>query len=58
MRGGLLGEKPVAELTHQDVYAFLEHMESAPRPQKRKKKQKGRKPTTWGLGSQRTSYRE
>jgi len=30
MRGGLLGEKPVAELTHQDVYAFLEHMESGP----------------------------
>src|SRR5262249_51435272 len=51
--GTLLGEKPVAELTHQDVYSFLEHMETVPRKHRRKKEQKGRKPVTWGPGSQR-----
>lgn len=49
---GLLGEKPVAALTHMDVYAFLEHME-VPRTQKRKKEQKKRKPVGWSAGSKR-----
>ncbi|HYH63312.1 MAG TPA: tyrosine-type recombinase/integrase [Urbifossiella sp.] len=53
VKGGLLGERFVADLTHQDVYAFLEDMETVPKAQVRKKVQKGRKPTTWGLGSQR-----
>lgn len=53
VKGGMLGERAVADLTHQDVYDFLEHMETVPRVQKRKKAQKGRKPTTWGPGSQR-----
>lgn len=52
-RGGLIGERPVADLTHQDVYDFLDYMENVPRVQTRKKLQKGRKPTTWGDGSQR-----
>src|SRR5262249_30904101 len=51
--GTLLGEKPIAALTHQDVYSFLEHMETVPRKHRRKKEQKGRKPVTWGPGSQR-----
>jgi integrase len=46
------GEKPVSELTHFDVYRFLEAMEE-PRPQVRKKPQPGRKPLGWTAGSQR-----
>jgi hypothetical protein len=46
------GEMPVAMLTHQHVYHFLEHMER-PRKAQRKKEQKGRKPVKWGPGSQR-----
>lgn len=49
---GLLGEKPVAELTPMDVYAFLRFMEK-PRHQKRRKEQKARKPVGWGSGSKR-----
>ena len=49
---GLLGEKPVAELMHMDVYAFLEHMET-PRHQKRQKEQKARKPVGWSAGTKR-----
>jgi hypothetical protein len=47
------GEKPVTALTHLDVYRFLEHMETVPRYHRRRKEQKGRKPVTWGPGSQR-----
>ncbi len=50
---GLLGELAVCNLKHQDVYDFLEIMETVPRAQVRKKEQKGRLPTTWGPGSQR-----
>jgi integrase len=46
------GERGVDTLTHMDVYRFLEAMER-PRKMVRKKEQKGRKPTKWGLGSQR-----
>jgi integrase len=53
VKGGLIGEKAACDLTHQDVYDFLEHMETVPRVQGRKKQQKGRRPTTWGPGSQR-----
>ncbi len=49
---GMLGEKPVAELTHIDVYAFLEHMEK-PRHQQRVKEQAAREPVGWGAGSKR-----
>ena len=30
-----IGERPVASLTHLDVYRFLEHMETVPRPHRR-----------------------
>lgn len=50
---GCFGEKLVHKLTHVDVYNFLEHMETVPRPHKRRKTQKHRKPVTWGMGSQR-----
>src|SRR5437868_12908724 len=49
---GLLGEKLAAELTHLDVYAFLEYQEK-PRHQQRRKEQKGRKPVGWSAGSKR-----
>ena len=49
---GLLGEKPVAELTHADVYSFLEHMEK-PRHQKQVKEQVNREAVGWGSGSKR-----
>ncbi len=48
-----LGERPVASLTHLDAYRFMEHMETVPRPHRRRKEQKARKPVTWGAGSQR-----
>jgi integrase len=48
-----IGERAVVTLTHLDVYGFLEHMETVPRPHRRKKEQRGRKPVTWGAGSQR-----
>jgi len=50
--GFAYGERPVASLTHFDVYRFLEAMEK-PRKAKRKTEQPGRKPTSWGPGSQR-----
>src|SRR5262245_24314991 len=55
--GPLLGEKPAPKLTHKDVYDFLEHMETVPRPHRPRKdkvKQTRRKPVTWGPGSQRS----
>lgn len=48
-----LGETAVESLTHLAVYRFLEHMETVPRHHRRKKAQGGRKPVTWGPGSQR-----
>jgi integrase len=51
-RHGLLGEKLVSDLTHLDVYAFLDHMEK-PRHQKRKKEQPGREAVGWTGGSKR-----
>lgn len=53
VKGGLLGERLVSSLMHQDVYDFLKNMETVPKAQVRKKEQKGRKPTVWGPGSQR-----
>lgn len=50
---GCYGEKLAEALTHVDVYKFLEHMETVPRPHKRRKPQRFRKPVTWGPGSQR-----
>jgi integrase len=50
---GCLGERLVDTLKHVDVYNFLEHMETVPRPHQRRKEQKHRKPVTWGMGSQR-----
>lgn len=47
-----IGERPAVSLTHQDVYAFLKHMEK-PRAQARKKPQPGRKPVGWTAGSHR-----
>src|SRR5262249_16729436 len=52
IKGGLLGEKLVSELTHTDVYAFLDFME-VPRRQKRKKDQPKREAVGWGPGSKR-----
>ncbi len=54
----MLGEKPAPRLTHKDVYDFLEHMETVPRPHRPRKdkvKQTRRKPVTWGPGSQRNA---
>jgi len=51
--GACYGEKVVEKLSHIDVYNFLEYMRTVPRRPKRKKEQKGRKPVTWGPGSQR-----
>lgn len=51
-----IGERAVCTLTHLDVYKFLEHMETVPRPHKPRKdgmSQARRKPVTWGPGSQR-----
>jgi integrase len=50
--GPAYGERRVADLTHFDLYRFMEAME-VPRHAKRKKEQKGRKPVGWGPGSQR-----